>query len=189
MEKTNIIGIAGLAGSGKDTIGEAIVAFGKLKNEKWEIKKFATELKRIASILTGYKIQDFESQEFKNAKLGPEWSDMTVRDMLQKIGTDAMRDNLHPDVWVNALFSNYGYNNKWIITDVRFPNEVERIKQHNGTLIKVVRPGIVTLDHYSEKALDDFDGWDHVIINDGDRYDLIKTVKAVLYGADTSDIS
>lgn len=179
--KTKIIGIAGLAGSGKDTVGEAIVAFGKFERENWEIKKFATELKRIASILTGYKIQDFESQEFKNAKLGPEWGDMTVRDMLQKIGTEAMRDNLHPDVWVNALFSTYGYNSRWIITDVRFPNEVERIKQHNGTLIKVVRPGVVALDHYSEKALDDFDGWDHVINNDGDRYDLVKTVKAVLY--------
>jgi hypothetical protein len=49
------------------------------------------------------KIQDFESQEFKNEKLGPEWGDMTVRDMLQKIGTESLRDNLHPDVWVNAL--------------------------------------------------------------------------------------
>ena len=97
MEKTNIIGIAGLAGSGKDTVGEAIVAFGKLQRERWEIKKFASGVKLIASILTGHKVQDFESQEFKNAKLGPEWNDMTVRDMLQKIGTEAMRDNLHPD--------------------------------------------------------------------------------------------
>ena len=179
--KTKIIGIAGLAGSGKDTVGEAIRAFGKLDRENWEIKKFATELKRIASILTGYKIQDFESQEFKNAKLGPEWGDMTVRDMLQKIGTEAMRDNLHPDVWVNALFSTYGYNSRWIITDVRFPNEVERIKQHSGTLIKVVRPGVVALDHYSEKALDDFDGWDHVINNDGTRYDLVQKIRQIYY--------
>ena len=181
MEKTNIIGIAGLAGSGKDTIGGAIVALGKLQRERWEIKKFASGVKLIASILTGHKVQDFESQEFKNAKLGPEWSDMTVRDMLQKIGTEAMRDNLHPDTWVNALFSKYEYNSKWIITDVRFPNEVKRIKQYNGILIKVVRPGVAAMDHYSERALDDFDGWDHVIINDGSRYDLIKSVKAALY--------
>jgi hypothetical protein len=179
--KTKIIGIAGLAGSGKDTVGEAIRAFGKLDRENWEIKKFATELKRIASILTGYKIQDFESQEFKNAKLGPEWGDMTVRDMLQKIGTEAMRDNLHHDVWVNALFTTYGYNSRWIITDVRFPNEIERIKQYDGILIKIVRPGIVALDHYSEKALDDFDGWDHVINNDGDRYDLVQKIRQIYY--------
>ena len=179
--KTKIIGIAGLAGSGKDTVGEAIVAFGKLERENWEIKKFATELKRIASILTGYKIQDFESQEFKNAKLGPEWGDMTVRDMLQKIGTEAMRDNLHPDVWVNALFTTYGYNSRWIITDVRFPNEIERIKQYDGILIKVVRPGIVAMEHCSEKALDDFDGWDHVINNDGTRYDLVQKIRQIYY--------
>jgi hypothetical protein len=101
--------------------------------------------------------------------------------MLQKIGTEAMRDNLHPDVWVNALFTTYGYNSRWIITDVRFPNEIERIKQYDGILIKIVRPGIVAMEHCSERALDNFSKWDHIIYNDGTRYDLVQKIRQIYY--------
>jgi hypothetical protein len=72
---------------------------------------------------------------------------MTIRQFLQLAGTDAMRENLHPNIWVNALFSDYkviGYTNavdienpteiiktpnypSWLITDVRFPNEADAI--------------------------------------------------------------
>jgi len=179
--KTKIIGIAGLAGSGKDTVGEAIQAFGKLEKENWEIKKFAGTLKQVASILTGLNIQVFESQEFKNSTLGEEWDYMTVREMLQKLGTDIMRDNLHPNVWVNALFSNYDHNSRWIITDLRFPNELLTIQKHNGILIKVVRPGVVRMNHYSETALDNFGKWNYIIHNDGTKYDLIQKVRQIYY--------
>jgi len=182
--KTKIIGIAGLAGSGKDTVGEAIQAFGKLEKENWEIKKFAGTLKQIASLLTGLKPEVFESQEHKSRNLGKEWGHMTIREMLQRIGTEAMRDNLHPNVWVNALFSDYDHNNRWIITDLRFPNELQAIQNHNGMLIKVVRPGVVGMNHYSETALDNFNKWDHIIHNDGTRYDLVQKVRQIYYGED-----
>jgi hypothetical protein len=93
----------------------------------WEIKKWAGKLKTIASILTGIPVEKFEDQEFKKSLLGPEWGTVTdiplnsipvfadiqfnalmsVRELLQKIGTDALRDNLHEDVWVNALMADY----------------------------------------------------------------------------------
>lgn len=93
----------------------------------FEIKKFAGKLKQIASLLTGIPVEDFEDQEFKKSYLGAEWGTvesnplnsipvfeniefnhlMSVREFLQKLGTDAMRDNLHTNVWVNALFSDY----------------------------------------------------------------------------------
>lgn len=52
----------------------------------------------------------------------------------------------------------------WIITDVRFPNEAEAIKQRGGILIKMER-GLHTGEHPSETALDNYQGWDWVIIN------------------------
>lgn len=33
--------------------------------------------------------------------------DMTIREFLQRIGTDCMRNNLHPNAWVSALFAEY----------------------------------------------------------------------------------
>lgn len=78
---------------------------------------------------------------------------ITVRELLQKVGTDAMRDVIHPDVWVNALMKDYTsyypessnehlYNKfpNWIITDVRFPNEAKAIKDRQGIVIRVNRP-------------------------------------------------
>ena len=119
-----IIGISGYSGSGKDLVGSIIQ---EISLNKWHIKKWAGKLKSIASILTGIPVENFEDQEFKKTLLGPEWgtvkdiplngvpvfadiqfnSLMSVRDLLQKLGTDAIRDGLHTNAWVNALMADY----------------------------------------------------------------------------------
>lgn len=170
MKNTNLIGISGRAGSGKDTVGAIIqyltaedtgrFCLGRIEsgksidghhNSTFEVKKFAGKLKTIASLLSGANIEDFEDQEFKKGKMtadwdyelvGEDWVDgqpqkrpMTYREFLQKLGTEAMRDGLHTNVWVNALFADYkGFVKEWdefgndllveypnwIITDMRF---------------------------------------------------------------------
>ena len=108
-----IIGVNGYSGSGKDTVGRLIQELYPEQN--WQIKKFAGKLKTIAALLTGIKEDQFENQEFKKTDLGHEWwttcdegyQPMTVRDFLQKLGTDALRNGLHENVWVNALMSDY----------------------------------------------------------------------------------
>jgi hypothetical protein len=184
----------------------------------WEIKKFAGKLKNIASHLTGIDVEKFEDQEFKKTNLGPEWNvlkikpgkrqdgifpkkvdmesvPMTVRDFLQKLGTDAMRMGLHDNVWCNALFADYvaipqvgvditedndyQYPN-WIITDTRFPNEAQAIKDKGGIIIRIDRPGIVPINnHPSEIGLD---GWnfDYKIANVSDVVSLMFTVENIL---------
>ena len=172
----------------------------------FEIKKFAGKLKQIGSILSGIPVEAFEDQEFKKTNLSDEWSSlqqagrhkafvhMTVREFLQKLGTEAMRDGLHTNVWVNALFADYKpvvkewdelgndtlvqYPN-WIITDMRFPNEMEAVVKRKGITIKVVRPGTITGEHPSETALDDA-YFDHVISNNGSLEDLVEKVKQIL---------
>lgn len=143
----------------------------------WKIKKFAGKLKQIASMLTGIPVEKFESQDFKKTKLGKEWNytlpkhqfeqilgeektPMIVRELLQKLGTDAMRKGLHDNVWVNALMADYksilenstsreeyekgkplNYDKQifpnWIITDCRFPNEAQAIKDKGGIVIRI----------------------------------------------------
>lgn len=163
----------------------------------WEIKKFAGKLKQIASILTGISIEKFEDQEFKKTKLGPEWSytkfdyyrgsstnprevDMTIRELLQKLGTEGLRTGLHENVWLNALFADYTPESKWIITDVRFPNEAESIKSRGGIIIRVDRPGLKALnDHPSEKSMDNYK-FDYRITNSSSLESLMPIVGTIL---------
>lgn len=109
----------------------------------------------------------------------------SIRKFLQHLGTDAVRHNLHPSTWINALMSEYRPINpeqrkslgnvldysdcifpNWLIPDTRFPNEVEAIRKRKGMMILVQRPELVdTMDHTSETALDGYKEWDAVIIN------------------------
>ena len=104
-----ILGISGRIGSGKDTVGN-IIQMLALTNDptvNWEIKKYAGKLKEIASILTGATLEQLEDQDFKKQEMGSEWG-ITYRELLQKLGTEAMRNGLHENVWVNALMADYG---------------------------------------------------------------------------------
>ena len=206
-----IIGIAGRIGSGKDTVGEIIQELC-LSNHGpvFEVKKFAGKLKQIASLLTGIPVEDFEDQEFKKSYLGSEWGTvqqvplnsippfadiqfnalMSVRELLQKLGTEAIRDGLHHNTWVNALMCDYKrpkmseYNpSNWIITDVRFPNELEAVEDVKGLTLKVIRPVEKSKTparlHPSETSLDKAE-FDYEIINDGSIEDLVEKVRQIL---------
>jgi len=210
----NLIGISGRMGNGKNTVASII---NQITNNKFEEKAFAFKLKQIASILTGIEVSKFEDQEFKKTNLGEEWSSpilgedwqdvsMTVRELLQKLGTDCLRDNLHPNVHINALFSDYKYENEestylnpyptieypnWLITDLRFPNEFQAIKDRGGICVRVNRfetqtfytqrvsfPDGIPI-HESERALDDYP-FDYEINNKGSIEELIEEVKKML---------
>ena len=181
-----IISISGKIGSGKDTIADIIMQYTPY--HRWQVKKFAGKLKDIAEILTGVPKINFEDQEFKQQDMGPEWG-MTYRDLLQKLGTEAMRSGLHKNVWVNALFADYQFNIEedeqiryWIITDSRFPNELAAVKKHNGIAIKVIRDSgnTIGITHTSETALDNYTEWDYVIDNNGTLEELKTQVLSIL---------
>lgn len=212
MKNSKIISISGKMGSGKDTAGRIIQ---DLLEENlgpfWSIKKFASGVKDVASLILGVDVLKFENQEFKNSYLSEAWNThkavfsdradfhgwevetnrMTVREFLQKLGTDAMRDGLHENVWVNKLMKEYEYYNnmiddidgksfpRWIITDTRFPNEYDALKQKEALFIKIERPGLKLNNHPSETALDNHE-FDYIVDNSGDFYDLKEALKRIL---------
>jgi hypothetical protein len=176
----------------------------------WEVKKWAGKLKHIASLLTGIPQEKFEDQEFKKTELGPQWDrqfytedkgwqkrPMLVREFLQMLGTEGLRLGLHENTWVNALMADYepaevlisddliggcqyGPMPNWVITDTRFPNEAQAIKDAGGIVIRVDRPGISAINaHPSETALDNWD-FDHKIMNGSDIVSLMFSVYTIL---------
>jgi hypothetical protein len=121
----------------------------------------------------------------------------TYREFLQVLGTEAMRDGLHTNVWVNGLFADYKGKDlyrktnplnpwkfpDWIITDMRFPNEIAAVELREGITIRVNRDnGTRAIDvnpHPSETALDDAK-FDYTIENNGTLDELVEKVRAIL---------
>jgi hypothetical protein len=198
-------------GSGKDTAGKIIQDILETNvGPFWTIKKFASGVKELASIILDVPVEKFENQKFKESYLPSEWNtyravfsdrsdfhgwevvtnQMTVREFLQKLGTDAMRNGLHTNVWVNMLMNEYkkfqemvpdaqSHFPRWIITDTRFPNEYEALREKNALFIKIERPGIELNNHPSETSLDNHE-FNYVIENSGDIYQLQSKIREIL---------
>lgn len=159
----------------------------------WQKHSFAQPLKEIVSILTGCDVEDLESETFKNT-LVPEYfmDGVSYRRLLQFIGTDLFKKNFSEDIWVNILFDYYEQDTVfnttedgfplWLITDVRFKNEAQQIKEFNGKLISVVRENNKSNSRYphrSEQELNSIE-CDYVIENNFDIDSLILQVKSIM---------
>ena len=137
----------------------------------------------------------------------------TPRLLLQHIGTELFRNQIIDGIWVNALMSEYKpkeelvgttpeniqwgevYPN-WIITDTRFPNELQAVKDKGGINIRVNRPKERELilrnatsiidtrktlepEHKSETVLDNAE-FDYVILNNGTIEDLVNECRNII---------
>lgn len=203
-----IIGISGRMGSGKDTVANMIREIdtryrtntppwappSQLRSEsKWVVKKYAGALKKIASILTGVPESMFEIPEFKEKGMPESWRQsngylMTYREFLQRLGTEAVRNNIHHNAWVNALMSHCTYNDNWIITDVRFHNEMDAIKKKNGLILRVTRPDAEgKAYHISETELDNA-SFHYVIENEGSMTELRNKVEQFMWKFNLIDL-
>lgn len=175
-----LLGLSGKIGSGKDT-------FAQLLEEHMEyckLKSFAYKLKYICAFLTGTELATQFTQIGKNVFL-EEWG-MTIGEMQQKVGTEGMRDGVHPETWILSLFADYDPKENWIITDVRFVNEAEAIKERGGYVIRINGdPANIRmhskrdLTHPSETSLDNY-RFDYVINNEPPLENLKRQVNCVI---------
>ena len=92
----------------------------------------------------------------KEHKVYEPWG-MTLRQILQTVGTELFRDNIDPDFWVKRarMSLNLDYQ-KYVFTDVRMPNEARMIRDAGGVITHVHR--LVTSgqvrDHSSENQIE-----------------------------------
>ena len=182
----SVIGIAGRARAGKDTLGRVIAEiFG------YERAAFARPLKAMLSALDPLvpvpgcdrprRLAEVVGEEgWERAKEHAE-----VRRLLQRLGTEAGRRCLWEDVWVYALVRS-ATSGRVVVTDVRFRNEAMAIKERGGIVVRVERPGAGPLHgtegrHVSETELDSWD-FDAVVVNDGSLSDLVEAAKRLPLG-------
>ncbi len=139
-----IIGICGLQGSGKDTLGSILIQkYGFVK------LSYAGILKDIVSIIFGWDREMVEGATKESRQWREqvdEWwasrlnmPNLTPRYVLQYFGTDLFRNHFHNDIWVAAVERQlYKYPNV-VITDCRFPNEIDVLKSNGAKLVKITR--------------------------------------------------
>lgn len=173
-----IIGLHGLARSGKDTVA-AILAE---QTKHTEMLSFATPLKLMLTSLLGSATYLHESEKEKTI----EWLGRSPRYLLQTLGTEWGRDLVHPDIWIRLLERRVEFcrdASLIVITDVRFENEAAWVRKH-GQLVHVMRdkrPPIGGTDnHASEYGLPIEDA-DYIIANNGtlDKLrEIVYTVQA-----------
>ena len=189
----NIIGISGKISSGKDTVAEIIQVYDYINkySHSWEfdsnynlyleqhnsyrIKYFADALRKVVSILTGMPENMLKKRYVKGMSAGYTWGFATYRELLQKIGTNALREVVNENVWVNALFATYDPTQRWLIPDTRFLNEAHIIKENGGIVIRVQRSDNQSNGHQSETDLDSYE-FDAIILNNDSIENLIKSI-------------
>lgn len=196
-----IVGLLGFIGSGKGTAGDI------LKDMGFTPISFAKGVKDVTAEMFGWPrhLLEGDTQHSRDWREKPDdfWSyefgkEFTPRLALQLMGTEVGRDVFHKDFWVIKL-KNYIDNapeQNFVITDVRFQNEIQFINRQGGTLIEIergVKPHWYDVaaksnrgDHKAEKFMLEQSGihesewrWvggniDHTIDNNGSLEDLKK---------------
>jgi len=138
-----IIGICGLIGSGKGSVGDILVEQGYKK------VSFADKLKDGVATIFGYDraMLEGDTDESRSWREQPDkfWSNetgrtITPRIILQEFGTDCMRNGYYDGVWVSLLKQHILDNpGDYVIPDVRFRNEQDMIRELGGEIWRVQR--------------------------------------------------
>jgi hypothetical protein len=174
-----------------------IIEYIKILESKVKIYNFADVLKKDICInMLGMSYdQCYGTDDDKNSITNLVWDNMpkfasdyesktgnmTAREVMQFVGTEIFR-KMDTEIWVRATINKILADKPEIavITDCRFPNEIEAIKNIDGQIIRLTRSPFAS-DHLSETILDkdkyDWSNFDHVI--DNQNYSLIQQCEEI----------
>lgn len=168
LSEATLIGLTGVMNAGKDTVANLIIARLPRGIRRYS---FATPLKAGVMAMFGWTPDQIEDRQFKEA-IDPRWG-FTPRKAMQLLGTEYGRNLLRDDLWVHAagnfVAESMRQYKTTVITDVRFENEADWVRdQPGGVLLHVVNPEHdyrAPVAHVSEKGIK----WTHedeIIHND-----------------------
>ena len=175
FEKELIISFCGYAQSGKDTIAREFV-----ENNGFERHGFADALKDILYALNPLVFSKYNKRVTELVDLTG-WEETKkipeIRQLLQRLGTEAGRQALGEDIWVNTLF-NQPHKARLVIPDLRFENEAKEVHRRGGVVIRVIRNGVGPVnDHASDQI--NFDA-DITVYNNGTPKEAYLNIVEVL---------
>lgn len=203
---TELIGLAGAKRSGKNTVAEMIAERHDVKQVAFATKLKVAAMRALGCSdheeeLVGLADDCKENWKFNVIVKHPEAGDAIAafgfdgRNYLQWFGSECGRQTFGDTFWIDQVLPNPLAQDGWpaamlsfmypecsglVVTDVRFPNEAERIKSLGGQVWEVQRPGLGSGDAHASETPLPRELVDRVINNDGSLDDLRKKVEACL---------
>lgn len=180
VRKPFIVGLGHRRRVGKDTFGGMLQDYLRgLSQNQVDVRTgaFADKLKSVCHELYGWAgvkgRQWYEDHPEERERFLPGIG-MSPRELWIRFGTNAVRNQVYQDTWVDALLRGVSCD-VLIVTDVRFPGEASKIREMGGVLIRVDNPMLIPSDDVADCALDDWGHWDHLVVNNGTIDDLRRT--------------
>jgi hypothetical protein len=172
IPEPKLIGLAGPARVGKDTVANLLVKAFPAK-----AVAFADPIRSMLAAGFGF------GQEHFNGPLKEQpidWIGKSYRQMAQTLGTEWGRHCVNEQLWVLRAyekvkeFHSQGFHA--VITDVRFPNEAEFVRSKGGVIWHIRREGIQAVSAHASEAGVEFKPGDVYIDNNGSLDNLLDEV-------------
>ena len=175
MSAPRILGMCGVARSGKDTVADYLVAkYGFVKHS------FATPIRQFVAHILGTHPRTLERTKERPI---PWLGGKTPRYLMQTVGTEWGRGMIDPDLWVKSCFHraqrDIDAGRCVVICDVRFPNEADAVHAHGGQVWAMNRPGAGTASAHASEAVP-LHLADRTISNPGSVAELYAAVDAAM---------
>ncbi len=185
-----LIGLVGTAGVGKDTAAERLVDMHDFIQHA-----FALPIKTMLEALfleCGIDYARLFEPKLKEQPIPelagvaqPGQPELTPRALMQTLGTEWGRQMGH-GLWLRCADLMLGLpdapvHDRIVISDVRFPNEADWVRQHGGVLVRIVRPDAMAVrEHFSEQLAGGIK-CDATVANTGSLADLHETLDDLMY--------
>jgi hypothetical protein len=191
-----IIGLSGFARAGKDEAAKVLVEeFGfvrigfadKLREVIYQLNPFIVSNYSEWGMMP--EVDGFDSLQrvidrdgWDGYKEGPYSDD--IRRLLQRLGTEAGRQTLWDSIWIDAAFAEFSETDNVVVSDARFTNEFDAIRERGGAIWRIDRPGVGPANnHSSELEAIDYPHFSERITNSGSLEDYRESViNAYKYG-------
>lgn len=167
-----LIGLCGYVGSGKDTVGKILaeklgfirLSFAeKLREAVYNVNPIVASQVRLGwnwawppvrPVVRYIRVQELVDRHgWDQVKRDPQYPE--IRRQLQFHGTEGGRNIHGPDCWVKPVEEQIETepDKNYVITDMRFPNELAMLERRGGHPLRVVRPCFGRQgDHISENT-------------------------------------
>lgn len=179
-----IIGLSGYARTGKDTVANYLVdnyGFTKVSfaqpmrdalyalNPRVNFSEY-DEMQRLRDVIDAHGWDNYKETEY-----GTE-----IRELMQRLGTEVGREQFGQNFWVDQAMKLVAQHDKVVLSDVRFPNEQEAIRNAGGLVWRIHREGVQAANgHASETALDNVHP-DLNLMNNEDVESLHRTIDVIM---------
>lgn len=172
-----LVGFSGYARAGKDTAVQVLRTEGFRRVAFADVMRdFALRLNPIVGesgrpgrpVRLDNVIDRFGWDGYKESIYSEE-----IRGLLQRLGTECGRQLIDENVWVDAALNGLDPDGMYAVSDCRFLNEAEAIRERGGKVIRITRPGVGPANsHPSETSLDNYK-FDAVVSND-DSHEVLR---------------